>query len=81
MADQAFALELAAKDFGVALIPLSVARLSPGTPFADYHPYPLPWRLCVGHAAARTPSNAARTVIAALTAHGGLADRQAHAGR
>ncbi|MFF0610924.1 LysR family transcriptional regulator [Nocardia tengchongensis] len=70
VADQAFALELAAKDFGVALIPLSVARLSPGTPFADYHPHPLPWRLCVGHAAARTPSNAARTVIAALTAHG-----------
>lgn len=70
VADQAFALELAAKDFGVALITKSVARLSPGVPYCDFAPRPLPWKLCVGHAAERTPSNAARTVIEALTASG-----------
>ncbi|WP_157386874.1 LysR family transcriptional regulator [Nocardia terrae] len=67
VADQAFAMELAAKNFGVALIPLSVARLSPAIPHSDFAPGPLPWKLCVGHATERTPSNAARTVIEALT--------------
>ncbi|MEC3915817.1 LysR family transcriptional regulator [Nocardia sp. CDC160] len=66
VADQAFAVELAAKNFGVALIPLSVARLFPHLPHADLAPRPLPWKLCVGHSADRTPSNAARTVIDAL---------------
>ncbi|MEV4123985.1 LysR family transcriptional regulator [Nocardia sp. NPDC049707] len=69
VADQAFALELAAKNFGVALLPLSVARLSLTVPHSDFAPRPLPWKLCVGHAADRTPSNAARTVIEALTAN------------
>ncbi|WP_051179481.1 LysR family transcriptional regulator [Nocardia concava] len=70
VADQDFAVELAAKDFGVALVPLSVARLSPGVPYSDFAPRPLPWKLSVGHAAGRTPSNAARTVIEVLTAGG-----------
>ncbi|MGW4245413.1 LysR family transcriptional regulator [Nocardia sp. NPDC004722] len=67
VADQAFAVELAAKNFGVALIPRSVALLSPEVPYAEFAPRPLPWKLCIGHAADRTPSNAARTVIEALT--------------
>ncbi|MEC3956826.1 LysR family transcriptional regulator [Nocardia sp. CDC153] len=71
VADQAFAVELAAKNFGVALIPLSVARLFPDLPHSNLTPHPLPWKLCVGHASDRTPSNAARTVIDALTAHRG----------
>ncbi|AYF74235.1 LysR family transcriptional regulator [Nocardia yunnanensis] len=70
VADQAFAVELAAKDFGVALIPRSVARLTPTLPYSEFAPHPLPWKLCVGHAADRTPSNAARTVIEILTSKG-----------
>ncbi|MFE3190897.1 LysR family transcriptional regulator [Nocardia sp. NPDC059240] len=68
VADQSFAVELAAKNFGVALIPRSVALLSPEVPYSDFAPRPLPWKLCIGHATDRTPSNAARTVIDALTA-------------
>ncbi|WP_405490101.1 LysR family transcriptional regulator [Nocardia sp. NBC_00511] len=67
VADQTFALELAAKGFGVALVPLSVARLSPEVPRAEFTPHPLPWKLSVGHDARRTPSHAARRVIEALT--------------
>ncbi|BEK93640.1 LysR family transcriptional regulator [Nocardia seriolae] len=69
VADQAFAMELAAKNFGVALVPLSVARRSPTIPHSNLTPHPLPWKLSVGHATNRTPSHAAHTILEALTAN------------
>ncbi|MFJ4651288.1 LysR family transcriptional regulator [Nocardia sp. NPDC088792] len=66
VADQIFALELAAKNFGAVLLPRSVAVRSPDIVFAEHADRPVPWVLCIAHDAQRTPSNAARTVIDAL---------------
>ncbi|MRH89009.1 LysR family transcriptional regulator [Nocardia sp. SYP-A9097] len=66
VADQIFALELAAKDFGVLLVPRSVAETTDATVFAERAGAPIPWHLAIAHDAQRTPSNAARTVIDAL---------------
>ncbi|UGT63497.1 LysR family transcriptional regulator [Nocardia asteroides] len=66
VAEQAFALELAAKGFGVVLVPRSVAAVAPGIRYGERAGAPIPWHLTVGHAAGRTPTNAARTVLTAL---------------
>lgn len=66
VADQIFAMELAAKDFGVLLLPRSAAAVSDSIVRAERAGTPIPWHLSVAHDARRTPSNAARTVIDAL---------------
>jgi len=66
VADQEFALELAAKDFGVAMVPRSVAERHPGLIPLDPQSGPIPWKLVVAHDALRTPTHAARTVIDTL---------------
>ncbi|UGT41872.1 LysR family transcriptional regulator [Nocardia yamanashiensis] len=75
VADQVFALELAAKDFGVTLAQRSVAERAAGIAFAERADVPIPWLVTVGHDARRTPSNAARTVIAILRAYGARVSR------
>ncbi|WP_280367371.1 LysR family transcriptional regulator [Nocardia wallacei] len=66
VADQIFALELAAKDFGVVLVPHSVALRFTGVGNSEQAGTPVPWKLSIAHDAQRTPSNAAQTVIDAL---------------
>ncbi|WP_067692205.1 LysR family transcriptional regulator [Nocardia jejuensis] len=66
VADQTFALELAAKGFGVTLSARSVAERAPGIVCTELANTPIPWKLTVGHDSQRTPANAARTVIDAL---------------
>ncbi|MFI7666781.1 LysR family transcriptional regulator [Nocardia sp. NPDC049526] len=65
VADQIFALELAANDFGATLIPKSVATRATGIVYSEAAE-PIPWKLAIAYSARRTPSNAARTVIEAL---------------
>ncbi|WP_433201105.1 LysR family transcriptional regulator [Nocardia sp. CA-107356] len=65
VADQIFALELAANDFGVTLLPRSVAERAPDIAYSEAAE-PIPWKLAIAYHADRTPSNAARTVIDAL---------------
>ncbi|MBU3064379.1 LysR family transcriptional regulator [Nocardia sp. NEAU-G5] len=66
VADQEFALELAAKDFGVVLVPRSVAGRHPALVALDPQAGAIPWKLTVAHDAQRTPSHAAQTVIDTL---------------
>ncbi|PXX62291.1 LysR family transcriptional regulator [Nocardia tenerifensis] len=66
VADQIFALELVAKNFGVAVVPRSVAERAPGIVFAEHAGESIPWVLSIGYDTRRTPSNAARTVIEVL---------------
>ncbi|MFB8008728.1 LysR family transcriptional regulator [Nocardia sp. NPDC056000] len=66
VADQVFAMELAAKDFGVLLIPRSTAATTDSIVWSERAGTPIPWHLAVAHDANRTPSNAARIVIRAL---------------
>ncbi|WP_067827707.1 LysR family transcriptional regulator [Nocardia inohanensis] len=75
VADQVFALELAAKDFGVTLVQRSVAERASGIAFAERAGTPIPWLTTVGHDARRTPSNAARMAIAILREHGSRLSR------
>lgn len=70
VADQSFALELAAKGFGVTLVQRSVAERAPALAFAERAGEPIPWHLSIGHDAQRTPTNAAREVIDALRRRG-----------
>ncbi|WP_153348583.1 LysR family transcriptional regulator [Nocardia aurantia] len=67
VADQFFALELVAKDFGVTLVPRSVAERASGIVCAESAGAPIPWNLVIAHDAQRTPSNAARTFIDAVS--------------
>ncbi|WP_067894232.1 LysR family transcriptional regulator [Nocardia vaccinii] len=66
VADQEFALELAAQDFGVTLVPRSVAERWTSLVHLDPADGPMPWKLAVAHDAQRTPSHAAHTVIETL---------------
>ncbi|MDF0531488.1 LysR family transcriptional regulator [Tsukamurella sp. 8F] len=68
VADQGFAIQLAAKGFGVTLVPRSVAESIPGTAIAHWHADPLIWRMGVAWRAALTPSAATRAVIDSLLA-------------
>lgn len=69
VAEQLFALEPAARWFGVALVPRSVAARTPGVVAAERAGTPIPWRVTAGHATGRTPTDAARTVLRALRQH------------
>jgi DNA-binding transcriptional LysR family regulator len=66
VADQEFALELAAEDFGVTLVPRAIAERWRNLVHLDPVDGVIPWKLAVAHAAQRTPSHAARTVIETL---------------
>ncbi len=66
VADQEFALELTAQDFGVTLVPRSVAERWTGLVRIEPADGPIPWKLAVAHDAQRTPSYAAHTVIETL---------------
>ncbi|WP_216896549.1 LysR family transcriptional regulator [Nocardia alni] len=66
VADQEFALELAAKDFGIAFVPRSLARRSRTLVQLDPEDGPIPWKLFIAHDIQRTPTHAARTVIETL---------------
>ncbi|MQY17504.1 LysR family transcriptional regulator [Nocardia macrotermitis] len=66
VADQEFALELAVQDFGVTMVPRSVAERQRDLVHIDPADGPIPWKLVVAHDAQRTPSHAARTVIETL---------------
>lgn len=66
VADQDFAIELVAKDFGVVLVPRSAAERFRNVTVVEPAPDPIPWKLSIGHPADRTPSNAARAIINAL---------------
>ncbi|WP_405134793.1 LysR substrate-binding domain-containing protein [Nocardia sp. NBC_01388] len=71
VADQVFALELAARNFGITLTARSVAARMPGTVYSERIGEPIPWQISIGHDARRTPSHAARTVMDALR-HGAV---------
>ena len=81
VADQEFALELAAKDFGVAMVPRSVAERHPALVALDPRDGAIPWKLSVAHDAQRTPTHAARTVIDTLTESSRARAGQPHADR
>lgn len=66
VADPEFALELAAKDFGVAMVPRSLAEGARTLVRIDPQDGPIAWNLVVAHDAQRTPTHAARTVIETL---------------
>ncbi|WP_067664534.1 LysR family transcriptional regulator [Nocardia miyunensis] len=66
VADQEFALELAAQDFGVTLVPRSTAECWDALIHLELADGPIPWKLAVAHDAQRTPSHAARMVIETL---------------
>ncbi|RMI29690.1 LysR family transcriptional regulator [Nocardia stercoris] len=65
--DQLFALQLAAKDFGVTLLERSVAGHAPEPIAVVAAEQPLIWHLSVGHDPQRTLSNAARAFVATIT--------------
>ncbi|MET9485846.1 LysR family transcriptional regulator [Nocardia sp. NPDC006630] len=71
VADQVFALELAARNFGITLTARSVAARMPGIVYSERIGEPIPWQISIGHDARRTPSHAARTVMDALR-HGAV---------
>ncbi len=65
--DQLFALQLAAKDFGVTLVERSVAAHALEPVETVRAEQPLTWHLSVGHDPRRTLSSAARALIGTLT--------------
>ncbi|MDL9945018.1 LysR family transcriptional regulator [Gordonia sp. ABSL11-1] len=66
VADQFFGMSLAAKGFGVTLVPLGVAHMWPGATIVPCTDKPLMWDIAIAHSSTRTPSRAARAVLDAV---------------
>nr|WP_202422890.1 LysR family transcriptional regulator [Gordonia sp. SID5947] len=63
VADQFFGMSLAVKDFGVTLVPLSVAHLLSGAVAVPCADKPLMWDIAIAHSSTRTPSRPAQAVL------------------